>query len=93
MPKQLTPEEAENVKKMLKEAFDTFDCDKNGSIESKEFESVAKKFNEKSATKLSDAKIKETTAEFIKLADRDADGKVNFFEFYKFMLAALDCKV
>jgi len=31
--------------------------------------------------------------EFIKAADRDADGKVNFYEFYRFMLIALDVKV
>ena len=62
MPKELSPEEAEHLKKMLKEAFDHFDVDKSGNIDSKEFEGVAKKFNETAKPKLSDAKIKETTA-------------------------------
>jgi Ca2+-binding EF-hand superfamily protein len=92
MSKQLTPEEAEHLKKMLKEAFDHFDADKNGQLDAKEFESVAKKFNETSKTKLSDAKIKETAAEFIKSADKDGDGKVNFYEFYRFMSGALGVK-
>lgn len=28
-----------------------------------------------------------------KKADRDADGKLNFYEFYRYMIAALDVKV
>src|SRR6218665_2475614 len=62
MPKQLSPEEAEHLKQTMKEAFDKFDSDKSGQIDPKEFENVAKKFNETSKTKLSDAKLKETAA-------------------------------
>src|SRR6218665_3240807 len=60
MPKQLSPEEAEHLKQTMKEAFDNFDSDKSGEIDPKEFENVAKKFNETSKTKLSDAKLQET---------------------------------
>jgi len=77
---------------MLKEAFDHFDADKSGHIDTKEFENAARKFNEKSETKMSDAKIKESAAQFVKLADKNADGKVSFNEFFKFMCDALDVK-
>jgi Ca2+-binding EF-hand superfamily protein len=92
MSKKLTPEEAEKLKICLKEAFDHFDADKSGNIDAKEFENAARKFNETGQTKMSEAKIKESATEFIKLADRDADGKVSFYEFYRFMFSALDVK-
>jgi len=92
MPKTLTPAEAEQFKKALKEAFDKFDSDKSGSIDSKEFENVLCKFNASSEckTKTDAAKIKETAKKFIETADKDADGKVNFYEFYRFVLQAFD---
>jgi Ca2+-binding EF-hand superfamily protein len=92
MSRKLSPEEAKDLKEFAKAAFDAFDTDKSGQIEVKEFEQVLKQFNESSACKqkLDDAAIKKTSEEFIRLADKDSDGKVNFQELYKFLLVAVD---
>lgn len=91
MAQKLTPEQAEKLKVEIKKIFDEFDTDKSGHIESKEFENVLVKYNSSSECKkkLEPAKIKEITASFIQVADKNADGKVSFAEFYKFLLEAL----
>jgi Ca2+-binding EF-hand superfamily protein len=92
MSKKLTPEEAKSLKDFAREAFAAFDTDKSGQIETKEFEQVLRQFNESSANKkkLDEAEIKQTSEDFIRLADKNADGKVNFDELYKFLLVAVD---
>jgi Ca2+-binding EF-hand superfamily protein len=90
----MTPEEKQKMKAAVKEAFDKFDKDKSGHIESKEFESVLTEYNASSECKkkIEPAKIKEIAGQFIQVADKNADGKVNFEEFYRFLLEAFGCK-
>ena len=92
MSKTLTADEAKNLRDFAQEAFAAFDTDKSGQIETKEFEQVLRQFNSSSACKekLDEAAIKKTSEDFVRLADKNADGKVNFDELYKFLLVALD---
>lgn len=46
MPKKLTPEEAEVIRKQAQEIFDYFDLDKSGYVEAAEVENVFRKWNE-----------------------------------------------
>lgn len=63
MSRQLTADEARELKEFAKAAFDAFDTDKSGQIETKEFEAVLRQFNDSSACKekLADATIKQTS--------------------------------
>ncbi|GLU10681.1 hypothetical protein SLE2022_274670 [Rubroshorea leprosula] len=67
---------ADNSKE-LKEAFDTYDLDKNGLISASELHEVLKKLGEKCT--LSDCQ------RMISQVDKDGDGNVNFEEFKKMM--------
>ncbi|GLT28821.1 hypothetical protein SLA2020_037250 [Shorea laevis] len=67
---------ADNSKE-LKEAFDTYDLDKNGLISASELHEVLKKLGEKCS--LSDCQ------RMISQVDKDGDGNVNFEEFKKMM--------
>jgi Ca2+-binding EF-hand superfamily protein len=92
---KMSPEQAEKLKVELKAAFDSFDKDKSGNIDCKEFESVLTQFNASSECKkkIEPEKIKTLAAQFIQAADKNADGKVNFGEFHKFLIDALGgCK-
>ena len=94
MCEKLTPEQKEKMKAECKKAFDSFDNDKSGTIDCKEFENVLVKYNATSECKkkLEPAKIKELATQFIEVADKNADGKVNFEEFFKFLKEAFGCK-
>jgi len=79
----------------IKKAFDEFDADKSGQIDSKEFENVLVKYNAspECKKKIEPTKIKEIASQFIQVADKNADGKVNFYEFFRFFLEALGLSV
>ena len=92
MSRKLSPAEAKDLKEFALEAFNAFDVDKSGQIETREFEAVLRQFNDSSACKekLDEATIKKTSQDFVNLADKNADGKVNFDELHKFLLVAVD---
>jgi len=94
MCQKLSPEECQKLKVEIKKAFDDFDTDKSGQIDAKEFENVLGKYNSspECKKKMEPAKIKEIASQFIEVADKNADGKVNFNEFFKFLLEALNLK-
>jgi calcium-binding protein CML len=64
--------------KSLREAFRIFDKDQSGYIEAKEIASVT--------TTLGQALTPEELAEFMKDADLDGDGRLNYNEFVKMMM-------
>lgn len=64
----------------IREAFKIFDCDGNGYIDSKELTQVL--------TRMGEALTAEEAAEFMKEADLDGDGKLDYNEFVKMMLQA-----
>jgi len=92
MPRKLSPEETRVLKEHARIAFETFDVDKSGQIEARECEQVIRQFNESSANqqKLDDATVKKAIEDFIRYADKNGDGKVNYEELYKYLLAAVD---
>ncbi|XP_069114871.1 uncharacterized protein [Argopecten irradians] len=63
--------------KELTDAFNTFDCDKNGFIEPSELKSVMSRLGRD----VSDTEVEQ----MIKDADLDGNGKIDFEEFVKFM--------
>ena len=63
--------------KALREAFKMFDKDKSGYIEAKEIATVA--------FALGEALTEEELREFMKEADLDGDGRLNYNEFVKAM--------
>jgi len=92
MPRKLTPEEVRVLKEYTRIAFETYDVDKSGQIEARECEQVIRQFNESTANqkKLDDATIKKAIEDFIHLADKNGDGKVNIEELYKYVLTLAD---
>ena len=94
MAQKLSPQDRAELEKALKEAFNSFDTDKSGQIDCKEFENVLVQYNAspECKKKMDPAKIKNIASDFIKVADQNADGKVNYQEFLNFMLEALGCK-
>ena len=65
------------IVKALREAFKMFDKDKSGYIEAKEIATVA--------FALGEALTEEELREFMKEADLDGDGRLNYNEFVKAM--------
>ena len=65
--------------KELREAFRMFDKDKSGYIDAKEIRAVTTTLGEK----LTDKELEE----FMKEADLDGDGRLNYNEFVKIMLS------
>ncbi|XP_015082166.1 calmodulin-like protein 3 [Solanum pennellii] len=63
----------------LKDAFDVFDCDKNGLISEEELSKVLSSLGLNQGKRLDDCK------EMIRNVDVDGDGMVNFDEFKKMM--------
>lgn len=63
----------------MREAFKVFDMDGNGTIDEKELRVTMKKLGEK----LSDEDIRA----MIRAADKNGDGKIDYEEFIKMMLA------
>lgn len=94
MCQELSESEKQQLNDALKRAFNEFDVDGSGFIDSKEFEKVARKCNcdRDCETKMTDSQIKEAAVQFIEFADENHDGKVSFPEFFDFFLKALNMK-
>jgi Ca2+-binding EF-hand superfamily protein len=91
MSGKLTKVQVEDLKPDIKKAFDVFDLDHSGQIDGNEFEKVLVQINESPewTDKMTPERIKELANTFVKAADTNADGKVNFDEFFQFLTANL----
>jgi Ca2+-binding EF-hand superfamily protein len=88
MANKACPAETEKMRAELKSVFDAVDANKSGSIDKEEFEKVLTQYNASPSTtkKIEPAKIKELAGLFIQACDSNADGKVNFEEFFQFLV-------
>jgi Ca2+-binding EF-hand superfamily protein len=87
VPRKLSPEEAEQLRREALEVFDLYDVDKSGYVDATEVENLFRGFNtEGSLITFTEEELKELGAEFMKIGDANGDGKVTFDEFFKAIL-------
>ena len=67
--------------KYLREAFEAFDADHNGTIDIKEMKAVLKEYYELTKEPADDAKITTQAQRIIKAVDKGGDGKISLEEF------------
>ncbi|EGD74541.1 calmodulin 1 [Salpingoeca rosetta] len=68
----------------LKELFEFFDADKNGSIEASELADVIRSIGQ--------SPTEDTVRQLIREVDRDGDGKIQFNEFLEIMTRKIDLR-
>ena len=69
----------------VRELFEKYDKDKNGTLEKKEFIKIIKDILRELDKNITDLEIKEIADEGFKLFDADENKKIEFYEFYDFM--------
>ena len=69
----------------VRELFEKYDKDKNGTLEKKEFIKIVKDIIRDLDENITDLEIKEIADEGFKLFDSDENKKIEFYEFYDFM--------
>ena len=69
----------------VRELFEKYDKDKNGTLEKKEFIKIIKDILRDLDENITDLEIKEAADEGFKLFDSDENKKIEFYEFYDFM--------
>ena len=69
----------------VRELFEKYDKDKNGTLEKKEFIKIIKDILRDLDENITDLEIKEAADEGFKLFDSDENKKIEFDEFYDFM--------
>ena len=69
----------------VRELFEKYDKDKNGTLEKKEFIKIIKDIIRDLDENITDLELKEIADEGFKLFDSDENKKIEFDEFYNFM--------
>ena len=69
----------------VRELFEKYDKDKNGTLEKKEFIKIVKDIIRDLDENITDLEIKKIADEGFKLFDSDENKKIEFYEFYDFM--------
>lgn len=72
-------------KATAEKAFDEFDQDKSGKVDSKELKNVVKACYEYLGEPCTDAKVDEEVKSMLEIIDTSKDGKIDKEEFIKFM--------
>ena len=69
----------------VRELFEKYDKDKNGTLEKKEFKKIMKDILRDLDENISESKLTEVADEGFKLFDQDENKKIEFDEFYQFI--------